>query len=259
MKALDEFKLIVEEEKKADYSKFDALIRAGLANKAQITRIHKILDRMSEEKPNFTQADRAIIQNMFTKMVDLLSHNKTINTQARKAIHERRETVQYTSDYKISPEGRKVRRARLKFSDLVDVEDLYKDKDKDTEDKDTDKKQVKESVSVSKEPPPVLLLRRKAIRMYPDDTRIALYYSQKLDKHFSVPYGPKIDEHPIQAEENVMHLEDGNSVEMTEDMTLLISETYNSLSEDNKNKFLEKLTESIESFEKVYEFCQQHN
>lgn len=252
MKALNEFKLLIEEEKKTDYSKFDALIRAGLANKAQITRIHKILDRMGEEKPNFTQADRAIIQNMFVKMVDLLSHNKTINTQARKAIHEKRETVQYTSDYKISPEGRKVRRARLKFADLVDVEDLYKDKD-------TDKKEVKESVSVSKEPPPVLLLRRQAIRLYPDDTRIALYYSQKLDRHFSIPYGPKIDENPIQAEGNVMHLEDGNVIELTEEMTQSISETYDSLSENNKNKFLEKLTESIESFEKVYEFCQQHN
>ena len=253
MKALNEFKLLIEEEKKSDYSKFDALIRAGLANKAQITRIHKILDRMSEEKPNFTQADRAIIQNMFVKMVDLLSHNKTINTQARKAIHERRETVQYTSDYKISPEGRKIRRARLKFADLVDVEDLYKDKDTDN------KKEVKESVNVSKEPPPVLLLKRKAIRLYPDYTRIALYYSQKLDRHFSIPYGPKIDENPIQAEGNVMHLEDGNVIELTEEMTQSISETYDSLSENNKNKFLEKLTESIESFEKVYEFCQQHN
>jgi hypothetical protein len=255
MKALDEFKLIVEEDKKADYSKFDALIRAGLANKAQMTRIHKILDRMGEEKPNFTQADRAIIQNMFVKMVDLLSHNKTINTQARKAIHERRETVQYTSDYKISPSGRKVRRSRLKFADLVDVDDLYKDKDKDTE----GKKEVKESVSLSKEPPPVLLLKRKAIRMYPDDTRIALYYSQKLDRHFSIPYGPNIGENPIQAEGNVMHLEDGNVVELTEEMTHLISETYDSLSDDNKNKFLEKLVESIESFGKVYEFCQQYN
>ena len=253
MKALNEFKLLIEEEKKSDYSKFDALIRAGLANKAQMTRIHKILDRMGEEKPNFTQADRAIIQNMFVKMVDLLSHNKTINTQARKAIHERRETVQYTSDYKISPEGRKIRRARLKFADLVDVEDLYKDKDTDN------KKEVKESVNVSKEPPPVLLLKRKAIRLYPDDTRIALYYSQKLDRHFSIPYGPKIDENPIQAEGNVMHLEDGNVIELTEEMTQSISETYDSLSENNKNKFLEKLTESIESFEKVYEFCQQHN
>jgi len=49
MKSLLEFKSIVEEEK-SDYSKFDALVRAGLANKAQLQRIHKILDKMGEEK-----------------------------------------------------------------------------------------------------------------------------------------------------------------------------------------------------------------
>ena len=45
MKSLLEFKSIVEEEK-SDYSKFDTLVRAGLANKAQMQRIHKILDKM---------------------------------------------------------------------------------------------------------------------------------------------------------------------------------------------------------------------
>ena len=45
MKSLLEFKTVVEEEKK-DYSKFDSLIRAGLANKAQIQRIHRIMDKM---------------------------------------------------------------------------------------------------------------------------------------------------------------------------------------------------------------------
>ena len=37
MKSLQELRNIVEEEKK-DYSKFDALVRAGLGNKAQIQR-----------------------------------------------------------------------------------------------------------------------------------------------------------------------------------------------------------------------------
>ena len=212
MKSLVEFKSIVEEEK-SDYSKFDTLVRAGLANKAQMQRIHKILDKMGEEKPTFNNADRMIIQNLFNKMVDVITNNKQIYQKTRQVVRENIE------------------------EEIEEPIILQEDKD----------------------PPLVLVIKRKAIRMYPDDTRIALYYSQKLDKHFSVPYGPKIDEHPIQAEENVMHLEDGNSVELTEDMTLLISETYNSLSEGNKNKFLEKLTESIESFEKVYEFCQQHN
>ena len=43
MKLLSEFKNLIELEEKQDFSKFDALIRAGLGNKAQIQRLHTIL------------------------------------------------------------------------------------------------------------------------------------------------------------------------------------------------------------------------
>ena len=154
MKSLLEFKSIVEEEK-SDYSKFDTLVRAGLANKAQMQRIHKILDKMSEDRPQFNNADRMIIQNLFNKMVDLISNNKQINMQARRAV---REDVEVTEEPVI----------------------LQEDKD----------------------PPLVLVIKRKAIRLYPDGTRIALYYNEKLKKYFSVPYqyGSGMDA-PIQSEE----------------------------------------------------------
>ena len=155
MKSLLEFKSIVEEEK-SDYSKFDTLVRAGLANKAQMQRIHKILDKMGEEKPTFNNADRMIIQNLFNKMVDLISNNKQINTQVRRAVREDTEEV---TDEPVM---------------------LQEDKD----------------------PPLVLVIKRKAIRLYPDGTRIALYYNEKLKKYFSVPYqyGSGMDA-PIQSEE----------------------------------------------------------
>ena len=154
MKSLLEFKSIVEEEK-SDYSKFDTLVRAGLANKAQMQRIHKILDKMGEDRPQFNNADRMIIQNLFNKMVDLISNNKQINMQARRAV---REDVEVTEEPVI----------------------LQEDKD----------------------PPLVLVIKRKAIRLYPDGTRIALYYNEKLKKYFSVPYqyGSGMDA-PIQSEE----------------------------------------------------------
>lgn len=87
MKTLGSFRrtYITEEQ---DYSKFDILVRAGLANKAQIQRIHKILSKMEEERPVFSNADRVIMQNLFNRMVELLSNNKQIFTQARKAVHE---------------------------------------------------------------------------------------------------------------------------------------------------------------------------
>jgi hypothetical protein len=86
MKSLLEFKSIVEEEKQ-DYSKFDALVRAGLANKAQLARIHKILDKMGEERPQFNSADREIMRNLFNRMVDLVS-SKQIYGKARQAVRE---------------------------------------------------------------------------------------------------------------------------------------------------------------------------
>ena len=147
MKSLLDFKTIVEEDK-SDYSKFDMLVRAGLANKAQIQRIHKILDKMQEEKPVFNNADRMILQNLFNKMVDLISNNKQIFTQARRVVKDDVDTIQAES-----------------LNEVVDAKD----------------------------PPYILLLKRKAIRIYPDNTKVALYHNKQLDKYFSVPYGPGVD------------------------------------------------------------------
>jgi hypothetical protein len=39
------------------------------------------------------------------------------------------------------------------------------------------------------EAPSVIILQRKAIRVFPDNQKIALYYSQALDKYVSIPFG----------------------------------------------------------------------
>jgi hypothetical protein len=222
MKSLLDFKTITEEEKK-DYSKFDALVRAGLANKAQVQRIHKILDKMGEEKPNFNPADRAILQNLFNRMVDLISNNKQIYSKAKQAVRE--ELEEATS------------------SPLVPV------------------------------PPIILVIKRKAVRLYPDGTRIALYYSDKMNRYFSVPFGtPMADISGVQAEsfidelkatvnltENTtLELQDGSQVELDTLMVNRIVYAYDGLKEENKEKFIDLLTSSEESFDKAYEFCRSH-
>ena len=124
MKSLQEFKILTEE---SDYAKFDMLVRAGLANKAQLQRINKILDKMKEERPVFNNADRMILQNLFNKMVDLISNNKQIFQQTRRAVREETEELDErvidTADYKISPTtGRKVRAHRIKVGDSEEEE-----------------------------------------------------------------------------------------------------------------------------------------
>ena len=45
--------------------------------------------------------------------------------------------------------------------------------------------------SSDKSIPIILLLKRKAIRVFPGDTKVGLYYSQTLDRYISIPFGSK--------------------------------------------------------------------
>jgi len=265
MKSLLEFKSIVEEEK-SDYSKFDTLVRAGLANKAQMQRIHKILDKMSEERPTFNNADKQIIQNLFNKMVDLISNNKQINMQARRAVKEDLdEGYTDTADFKVVKDGRKVRAHRVKVGDTPEKieEEFYSETIELTEAKSDD------------EPPFVLLLKRKAIRMYPDKTKVALYYNKQLDKYFSVPYGTDISA-AIQAEEveeiteavmDQLHkivkdkqaatvkFGNGKSRKVDGYTASAITQIHKALNDDNKKKVADMVHKSPEHFEKVANFA----
>jgi hypothetical protein len=203
MKSFQDFKTTLTEEEKSDYTKFDALVRAGLANKAQIQRMHKILDKMGEERPQFTNADRMIIQNLFTKMVDLITNNKQIYTQTRRAVREElEEGIVATSDYKLGADGRKVRAHRVKVGDTAP--EIGDDPEAD---ENAYSKLKKEEVSYLEEtinPPFILVLKRKAIRYYPEGITNVMYYSDKLNRYFSVPYSAETPmNNPIQAEEVV--------------------------------------------------------
>jgi hypothetical protein len=276
MKSLEDFRTLVEEEK-SDYSKFDMLVRAGLANKAQLQRIHRILDKMKDERPVFNNADRMILQNLFNKMVDLISNNKQIFQQTRRAVREElEEGVQDTADYKIelTPEGgkRKVKAHRIVMSkNAPDVEDingyLKKEDVIETESLEENKKDL------DGDPPFVLMLKRKAIRLYPNNTKIALYYNQRLNKYFSVPYGSKIDA-PLQAEEvieesvmNQLHkivadkqaqtvkFGNGQTKKVDHYTASAITQVHNAVNDENKKKLSDMVHKSPAHLAKVADFA----
>jgi hypothetical protein len=232
MKSLLEFKSIVEEEK-SDYSKFDTLVRAGLANKAQMQRIHKILDKMGEDKPQFNNADRMIIQNLFNKMVDLISNNKAINMQARRAVKE--------------------------DEDVIEAD------------------QLDEAQNPGPTPPYVLLLKRKAIRLYPDGTKIALYYNKQINKFFSVPYdtptGTAIQAEEVEITEAVMDqlhkivndkqaqsvkFASGHTRKIDHYTASALTQVHKALNDDNKKKFADLVHKSPEHFMKASDFAFKH-
>jgi hypothetical protein len=276
MKSLTEFKQpIIEEE--SDYAKFDMLVRAGLANKAQLQRIHKILDKMKEDRPVFNNADRMILQNLFNKMVDLISNNKQIFQQTRRAVREElEESILDTSDYKTTKSGKKYKAHRIKIGD----EQYGREEDEQQKEEVEVLHKVELDESLSQiEPPFVLVLKRKAIRLFPNDTRIALYYSDKINKYFSVPYSTdKNLDAPVQAEsvENV-ELEEavmdqlhkivaakqkqsvkfGNGQTQSVDhyTASAITQVHKALNDDNKKKFADMVHKSPAHLAKAADFA----
>ena len=116
-----------------------------------------------------------------------------------------------TADFKLvmgsDGKPKKIRAHRIKVGDRApSVGD----------DPEQDMENVKEDVSKVKDPPFVLVLKRKAIRPYPGGTKIALYYNKQINKYFSVPYGPKMADNVLQAEEEMPsftdYLEEGKQV-----------------------------------------------
>jgi hypothetical protein len=270
MKNLQDFRTLLEEEK-SDYAKFDMLVRAGLANKAQLQRIHRILDKMQEERPVFNNADRMILQNLFNKMVDLISNNKQIFQQTRRAVREENEQLDEaildTSDYKLGPSGRKVKAHRIKVGDIAFG------KDKEIKE---DFEIVESTPDLPSDPPFVLVLKRRAIRLYPNKTKVALYYNQKLDKYFTIPYGPSVSAQPLQAEEveqvqeavmdqlhkivsdkqsNTVKFGNGQTKKVDHYTASAITQVHKAVNDENKKKLADMVHKSPAHFEKVAAFA----
>jgi hypothetical protein len=276
MKSFKDFKVELVEEEKSDYSKFDVLVRAGLANKAQMQRIHRILDKMQEERPNFNNADKQIIQNLFNKMVDLVSNNKQIFQQTRRAVREDlEEGIVDTSDYKVDASGRKYKAHRTKVGDTAPkVGD--------------DPDEVKESTemvideSLNRNPPFVLILKRKAIRYYPEGIKNVLYYNETLNRYFSVPYSAETPlNQPVQAEEveqikeavdaigqlqkikdthqhGTVNHKDGSASKVDAQTAHAVLTVHKSLNDVNKKKFADMVARSSHHMQKAAEFSWKH-
>jgi hypothetical protein len=51
------------------------------------------------------------------------------------------------------------------------------------------------------DPPNIIILKRKAIRIFPDGRKVALYHADKIDKYISIPYSDVMDKNVMQVSE----------------------------------------------------------
>ncbi len=126
----------------------DTLVRAGLIDKTQLSRLHRMLEKMSGGSATFTGKDRMVLYELLQRLVSLVTDNPQLYTKTLQTI--RAESMQ-TEDV---------------AADLVDAQGM-----------------VKTSM-----PPAILILKRKQIRSYANDMYVALYHNDRLNRFFSIPY-----------------------------------------------------------------------
>lgn len=127
------------------------------------------------------------------------------------------------------------------------------------------------------DPPAVLLMRRKAIRLFPNGERVALYYVDKINKYVTVPYLPaanwtnNVREENL--EENVIHhlknivdnhtaksikFKDGKSMKVDVQTAHAVLKVHSALNDENKKKVADMAHKSKEHFGKVVDFAWKH-
>lgn len=128
------------------------------------------------------------------------------------------------------------------------------------------------------DPPAVLVMRRKSIRQFPNNQRVAMYYIDKLDKYITVPYETAhwSDKGSVPAMEEVDNViefletivenrlpktitfADGKSTKVEPKIAEAILRIHSALSEENKQKISEMAIQSKEDFGKVVDFAYKH-
>ena len=145
---------ILTEKEEADIKKLTALGRAGLFDANKIPFIKRALEKDPKE---MTLAERKILLNLLDQLMSQVLHSSQVYTKVKQNVMRddlREESLDEKSDYlsKFDP------RAGSSWPSEKDI-------------------------------PNVLILKRKSIRVFPGSQKVALYYSQALDRYISIPFG----------------------------------------------------------------------
>lgn len=134
------------------------------------------------------------------------------------------------------------------------------------------------------DPPAILIMRRKQIRNFSNNQRVALYYVDKINKYVTVPYtamqwsagnmpeGVELEDNVIEEDvmdqlrnivesqtSQVIKFKDGKTMRVNEGTAGVVLKTYKELNHENKSNVSAMVNESKEQFSKVVNFAWKHS
>lgn len=125
------------------------------------------------------------------------------------------------------------------------------------------------------DPPAVLIMRRKSVRQYPNNQRVALYYVDKINKYVTVPYTAmqwasngiaeenkdiieQIKEASVTSDSSKIIFENGSMLYINQSSAKQMMKVYNSLVEQHKKEFADIAGRSKKDFLDIQEFAKQN-
>lgn len=213
--------LIEESLDSKETSKLQQLVRVGMADKDEVIRLKRAL---SKETNNLTRQDRDLLIGTFHKLLDHVLNSQQLFQKTKQTYAAEEESLDEAHDsskehgysqgdpYEIAhgilnTKGyKKISRSepiyqhpmtKKKVTLMVKDNKVVKTFSEDSTYPDDDDGE-KKSYAL----PVLVILRRKAIRLFPDGRKVGLYFSDKMKRYFSIPStGDAISEEIVELEE----------------------------------------------------------
>lgn len=154
--------------------KLTSLVRAGLFDAKKLPMLKRALNK---DPKDMTPAERKILIELLDSLMGEVLGSQQVYQKVRQDVMKEELSEAKTSDGYLS-----------KYDPRYD--------------KMPNEKQI----------PAVIILKRKAIRIYPDNQKVALYYSQALDKYVTIPFGNFEGGNSVN--EEVEHFSESRAVEV---------------------------------------------
>lgn len=192
-----------------DTKKLTSLVRAGLFDANKIPLLKRMLNK---DVTRMSSQEKAAMEQLLDKLIDEVLGNQQIYSKVRSNLQKEKmdesldeETPSFGKVKTINHEGKKVKVLQVHDRYYLDATTAKEVDDKKSTDwkgnpiknsfrhvtdspESYHKKNINEKYEVAGDLPTVLVLKRKAIRVFPDGQRVALYHNDKLDTFVSIPY-----------------------------------------------------------------------
>ena len=149
----ENYDLIIEKDE-ADTRKLTSLVRAGLFDQSKLPLLKRALQK---DPSKLTMAERKALLDLLDSLMSEVLHSNQVYSKVKQSV---------MSDKDL----------REELANLVSPIDGKQDR----------------PLSSKIDLPYMLIMRRKAVRVYPGNQKVGLYYIEALDRYITVPFGPGV-------------------------------------------------------------------